>query len=713
MSLFLSPRRTPGVQQLEPSESAAACLGMVLGFYGRWVPLEELRLACGVTRDGSKASNILKAARGFGLAAKGFRKSADDLGELPIPSIVHWNFNHFVVFEGFHRGQAWLHDPAQGRRTVPRREFVDKYTGVVLAMEPTPRFSKGGPKPGLLAPLLALLGRSWAALGLLALTSVLLVLPGLLLPGLARLFVDKVLADHLTAWLLPLCLMVLAAGGAQALLVWLQQLTLRRMEGRLSAVLAARVMGRMLALPMSFLGQRSAAELAGRVTAADAVASLLSGQVAGTAFALLAVLAYAVAMALFDWMVALVALLVPVLHIMLLRRLRRRLERLAREVAQDLGQLTSYTTSTIQTIETLKVSGGEGEAFARWAGLHARAAAAERSIGAINASAQVAPAFLHALGAAAVLVVGGWRVMDGALTVGSLVAMQMLLASFTAPFLRLVELFEKVQQVRGDLSRVAALLAQAPPAPPPAPPAGDGSGTLELRDVTFGYSRTDLALVEGFSLSLAPGRRVALVGGSGSGKSTLGRLLAGLLEPWSGEILFDGRPLAAIPPGERASALAHVDQDIFLFAGSVRDNLTLWDATVPEAALIEALKDAALHADVASRPGGLEAMVAEGGGNFSGGQRQRLELARALVGNPAVLVMDEATAALDPLTEMAIDAAIRRRGCACVIIAHRLSTIRDADEILVLEHGQVVERGSHATLLAEGGAYQRLLGAMA
>ncbi len=707
-------KRTPELRQLEPAECGAACLGIVLGFHGRWVPLEELRLACGVNRNGSKASNILKAAQSFGLAAKGFGKTPEKLLELPVPSIIQWNFNQFVVLEGIVRGRAFLNDPALGRHSVAAAELADRFNGVVLAMEPRPGFQRGGARPRAFGPLFQLLGGSRGALALVGLLSLLLVLPGILLPGLAKLFVDKVLADQLANWLAPLCLVLLAAGLFQAWVTGLQLHYLLRLEAKLSAVLSARVMARMLALPLAFITQRSPAELAGRVASADAVATVLSGHVAGTAFNLMAVAAYAGAMAMYDPLVAAGALVLPVANLLVLRSISRRLGRMSLGLAEDRGRLGSVTADAIMGIETLKVMGGEGEIFARWAGHQARIATIERAVSAAHAAASVAPQFLAALGVAVVLVVGGLRVMEGALTLGSLVALQMLLVGFTAPFMGLVGLVERLQQVRGDLGRVSNLLDQQPPAAPAAPPAGlEGSSRLELRNVTFGYSRTDPPLIENFSLTLEPGRRVALVGASGSGKSTLGRLISGLLQPWSGEILFDGRPLEAIPAAERASVLAYVDQDVFLFAGSVRDNLTLWDETVPEGVLVEALKDAALHADIASRPGGLDTEVAEGGGNFSGGQRQRLEIARALVANPAALVLDEATAALDPIVELSIDEALRRRGCSCVIIAHRLSTIRDADEILVLEQGRVAERGPHSELLAAGGLYTRLLEAVA
>jgi len=714
MTRLLPPPKTPGLLQLEPAECGAACLGIVLAFHGRWVPLEELRLACGVTRDGSKASNVLKGARAFGLAAKGFGKTPEQLAELPTPSIIQWNFNQFVVFEGVAAGRAWINDPALGRRSIGLAELAERYSGVVLAMQPGPGFQRGGNPPRLLAPLLGLLRGSAPALLLIALCSFLLVLPGIVLPGLSALFVDKVLADQLHRWRWPLCFALLATGLFQAAVLWLQQRSLLRLEARLAATLSARIMARLLALPMAFLGQRAPAELAGRVASADAVAAALSDQVAGTLFNLIPVLLYAAAMALYDPVVAAAALLLPVTSILVLRRAGTRLRRLNLAVAQDMGRLASATTGSIQAIETVKVTGGEAEAFARLAGFQARAAAEDRRIAAAGALASVTPGLLQALGLAMVLVVGGERVIEGHLSIGALLALLMLLANFSAPFLRLVELQERLRQVRGDLARIGSLLDQPEAGAAPAVArAGDGSGRLELRNVTFGYSRTDPPLIDGLSLVLEPGQRIALVGSSGSGKSTLGKLIAGLLEPWSGEILYEGRPLAAIEPAERAALLAYVDQDVFLFAGSVRDNLTLWDPGIPDAPLVAALKDVGMDAEVAARPGGLDTLVAEGGANFSGGQRQRLDIARAFAADPAILVLDEATAALDTLAEQRIEAAIRRRGCSAVIIAHRLSTIRDADEILVLERGRVIERGPHAALLAAGGAYAALLGAEA
>jgi NHLM bacteriocin system ABC transporter peptidase/ATP-binding protein len=706
------PVRTPTILQMAAVECGAASLAMVLAHYGRWVPLEELRIACGVSRDGSKASNILKAARSFGMQAKGFKKEPAGLLDLPTPSIIHWNFNHYVVFEGFQGGYAIVNDPARGRRRYPRAEFGQSFTGVVLALTPDTQFARGGSPPRPLREIVYLLRRSWGAVGLVCAFSLMLVVPGLLIPGLAKLFVDKVLLQRLQDWLLPLCAIMVGAGALRALVVQMQQHYLLKLEGKLAALLSGRVMSAMMALPLSFFNQRYAGELATRVACADKVAALLSGEVATTCFNMIAVVVYAAAMAVFDPLLAAVALLVPICNFALLRLLRRRATELNRGIALDQGRMTGAAIGAIVGIETIKVSGSEGEAFSRWAGYHARAMSGQQALGLVNGIVGVAPALLSALGSGAVLIVGGYRVIDGALSIGSLLALQMLMASFVGPFNQLVALAEKAQQAAGDLNRINDLLNSKPP-PLASLAVLDKprlEGRVEFRNITFGYSPADEPLVRDFNLVLEPGMRVALVGGSGSGKSTIGKILCGLLEPWLGQVLVDGQPIETIPPALRAASLGYVDQDVFLFAGTIRDNLTLWDRTQPETALVEALKDAEIHAEVAVRPGALDSLVMEGGVNFSGGQRQRLEIARALVGNPSVLVLDEATAALDPVTEQRIDEGIRRRGCTCIIIAHRLSTVRDADQIVVLNRGKVVEQGTHPVLLEAGGTYAALFG---
>ncbi|MGC2856241.1 NHLP family bacteriocin export ABC transporter peptidase/permease/ATPase subunit [Novispirillum sp. DQ9] len=710
------PVRVPTILQMEATECGAACLAMVLAHHGRWVPLETLREACGVSRDGSKASNVLKAARRFGMAAKGFRKEPAGLLDLPVPSIIHWNFNHYVVFRGIKGDRVHLTDPATGPRVVSRQELDESFTGVVLALEPGEGFTRGGPRPRPYAQLAGLLAGSRPALALVALLSLFLVLPGVIVPGLTSQMVDMVLVRQMESWMVPLLLGLLLAGLAQAGVTALQQAYLLRLEAKIAVTLAGRYLSRLMALPVRFFVQRHPGDLAARVAATDRVATLLSGELATNLFNLLSVAFYLVVIALFDPVMAAAALLLGGGNALVLNLAAQRRDDLNRRLLGHQGKLLSATVGSIRSIETLKASGGENDAFALWSGHQAGLLASRQEIGALSAVLQAVPALTTALGPVAVLGIGGYRVMEGALTIGALVAVQGLFQNFMTPLAGLTQLGARLHLVKGDVARLSDVLAA------PAPPVAQGStaeataaedtpprGHVELRNVRFGYSPVAEPLIDGFSLTLEPGKRIALVGGSGSGKSTIGRMICGLLQPWDGDILIDGVPIAEVPPHRLAATVAHVDQDIMLFEGTLRENLTLWAPDVSEAALTRALKDAEIHAEVATRPGNYDAPVREGGLNFSGGQRQRLEIARALVNDPAVLVLDEATSALDPVTEHAIDSNLRRRGCACLIVAHRLSTIRDADEIVVLERGVVVERGTHEALLARNGAYAALL----
>ncbi|MBF0334649.1 MAG: NHLP family bacteriocin export ABC transporter peptidase/permease/ATPase subunit [Alphaproteobacteria bacterium] len=708
--------RTPTVLQMEATECGAASLAMVLAHHGRWVPLDELRQACGVSRDGSNASNILKAARGFGMIAKGFKKEPGKLLDVPVPSIIHWNFSHYMVFEGIVGNRAYLNDPSHGPRVVGLDELDECFTGVVLGFTPTEAFTKGGSPPDAWSQLKTVLGHSRDGLILAAGFSMLLILPGLIVPGLARQFVDQVLVRRLDDWVIPLCVGMALAALFSTLVTALQQSVLLRLETKLGVVLSTRFLGRLLALPMGFFTQRSTGDLAGRFAATDRVAQLLSGELATNAFNMLAVLFYVAAMAVYDWVLAVVGLAMIAANLAAVHLVKERRRELNRKLVNDQGKLLGATTSAIVSIESLKVSGTEDAAFAVWSGHQAQALSSEQALVGWNTTLTVAPTLLSALTVVAIVGVGGMRVMDGILSVGGLVAVQSLMTSLTTPVAQLVALAGRMQTVIGDLERLADVLDRPRPASPPEDSEGGGErleGAIELRNVTFGYNPCAAPLIEGFDLTLKPGMRVALVGGSGSGKSTLGRLICGLYKPWSGEILIDGRRVEDIPPDVFARSVAYVDQDIFLFEGSVRDNLTLWDPTIPDSAITDALRDAEILADVAMRAGHVDSHVIEGGGNFSGGQRQRLEIARALVGSPSILVLDEATAALDPVTEKRIDEHVRRRGQTCIVIAHRLSTIRDCDEIIVLKHGRVVERGSHDALMAQGGAYAYLIGAEA
>jgi NHLM bacteriocin system ABC transporter peptidase/ATP-binding protein len=714
--------KTPTVLQMEAVECGAASLAMILAHYGRWVPLEELRTSCGVSRDGSKASNMMRGARRYGLVAKGFRREPADLLTMPMPVIVHWNLNHFIVVEGFKKDRVYINDPANGPRTESMAQFNKSFTGIVLTFEPGPDFVRGGHKPSIFPALRARLAGSELAVLFVVLATLLIVIPNLAVPVFTQAFVDNYLVNGEKNIIIPLVIGMGITAIARGVLTWVQQYYLLRLETKISLATSSKFFWHVLRLPMEFYLQRFGGEIGGRVAINDRVATLLSNDLATNVINVITIIFYAVVMLRYDVILTAVGVGIAALNFVALRFISRRRVDGNRRLLQERAKLQSASIGGLQVIETLKATGGETDFFARWSGFQAGVMNAEREMGLSSQLLTSIPPLLTQLNTVAILAIGGLRVMNGDLTIGMLVAFQSLMVSFVTPVNGLVNLGSQLQEVEGDMNRLDDVLRyqrdpqlenddeSIPAADSVAAPAPVRlSGQIEFKSLTFGYSPLDPPLIEDFNLTLRPGDRVALVGGSGSGKSTVAKLVAGLFQPWSGEVLFDGLPRSAIPRLTLTNAVAMVDQDIFLFEGSIRENLTMWDATIPEANIVRAGMDAGIHDDISARPGGYDGLVEEVGRNFSGGQRQRLEIARALVANPLMLVLDEATSALDPITEKLIDDNLRRRGCTCLIIAHRLSTIRDADEIIVLDKGKVVQRGTHTELSRRPGPYTDLI----
>jgi NHLM bacteriocin system ABC transporter peptidase/ATP-binding protein len=713
---FAGPRvRTPTVVQQEAVECGAAALGIVLAYHGRHVPLEELRVACGVSRDGAKAANVLKAARSYGLTANGMRTELSGLRDSPLPAIVFWNFNHFLVVEGAGSRGVWVNDPANGPRRVSWEEFDRSFTGVVLELTPGPEFEAGGSRPRLVPALASRLSRvsATAPLALCVVAGLALAIPGLIVPAFLKIFVDLVLGQGDRSLVVPLVLGLVAAAIAQAGLTWLQQVTLIRLSTKLSLSMSTRFVRHMLRLPVGFFLQRFAGHLVARVALNDQVASLLSSQLATTVLSIVSALVYAVAMIVIDPLLGAVTIVLGAANFLALRAVSRRRRDVNVVLVSESGKLSAISFAGIQAIETIKASGSEDDFFARWSGQQAKVVNGRQNLGAATAALSAVPTLLAALSAATIISLGGLRVLDGQLSLGSLLAIQALAVSFTVPIQSLVTLGGTLQEAEGNLASLDDVLRYPPDPASGAAYTEDGparlSGRLEFEDVSFGYSPLDPPLIDRLSLVIEPGQRVAIVGPTASGKSTIARLATGIYRPWSGRVLLDGVPRDELAPDVVAGSVSLVDQEIHLFEATVRENVTLWDPTIAERSVVRAARDAAIDEDISRRSGAYERVVEEDGRDWSGGQRQRLEIARALANDPALVVLDEATSSLDPLVEREIDEALRARGCACLIVAHRLSTIRDCNEIVVLDRGRVVQRGTHEELIGEGGLYAELV----
>jgi NHLM bacteriocin system ABC transporter peptidase/ATP-binding protein len=703
---------------MEALECGAACLAMILAYYKRWEPPERVREDCGVSRDGSLAINIIKAARAYGLNSNGNSYSVEQLQErAAFPCIIFWNFNHFVVLDGFkgkgERRKAVINDPASGVTALSMSEFERSYSGVCLTFEPTADFKPEGKAPSMTAFAAERLKGSMASLIMVMLCSLLVAVAGVLSPVFTSVFTDQILNDGNTGWIPTF---MLAFGGLVAFSLAANLLTQwfsLKIKGKMSIVSNAKFMWHVLRLPMTFFSQRLSGDLSNRQLSNDSIAETLVTELTPAVIQIVLLALYFIVMISYSVPLTTIGIAVIAINVLLARAISKRRIEISRTLMRDEGKLASTMVSGIDMIETIKASGAENGFFEKWAGNHALVTNAGAKNTRTEAFLGVLPELVVKLSDAAILVFGATLIMQGQFTGGMLMAFQGFLTAFFQPVQSLISMGQSILEMRGNAERVDDVMNYKPDVAEEDEELETGfeklSGKIEMKNITFGYSKLAPPLIENFSMTLEPGAKVAFVGSSGCGKSTLAKLLSGLYEPWSGEILFDGKPRKSIPRSVFSASLAVVDQDVILFEDTIGDNIKMWDNTIADFEMIMAARDADIHNDIVQREGGYSHPVAEGGKNFSGGQRQRFEIARVLAQDPTVIIMDEATSALDARTEYNVINAIKDRRISCVVIAHRLSTIRDCDEIIVMDKGKVMERGTHEELFAAGGMYSELI----
>jgi NHLM bacteriocin system ABC transporter peptidase/ATP-binding protein len=712
-------RHTPTLLQMEAAECGAAALGIILYFFGRIIPLETLRSECGVNRDGSKAGNMAKAARKFGMEAVGRRLEAHTVLEESrnkgIPLIIHWNFNHFLVLEGHKGNKVFLNDPAVGHRTVDMEEFHKAFTGVALFITPGPNFKRGGEKFSVTKAVAARLAHEKGALVFILTVGLLMIVPGLAFPVFDQMFIDDVISLRHPNWIVNLMIAMGIGLFMNGLLSFLRELILIKWQTKLTLSDSSGFFWHVLRLPAAFFQQRFSGEIAMRVSFNEAVANTLTGEAATAVLDIFVAVFYLLLLVQYSLSLTAIGVSFSLINVLLMSFLRRRLTEMSMRIQQESGKATGTAVSGLQAIETLKANGNEADFFSKWSGYKAKEYDGTQQISMAAQMMSVAPAFFNGVNTALIMLVGGFNIMDGLMSSGIFIAFRSLMGNFQQPVTKLLSLAQSLQTTEMQMRRLDDVrrygIDKINYADRPARPLEKKklTGLVEFRDVSFGYSPLEPPLIENFSFTLKPGRMVALVGGSGSGKSTVAKLASGLYHAWSGQILFDGMERPDIPKDIIVASVACVDQEIYLFSGSIRENISLFDPSVPEKDILAGARDAMIDDDITRLEGKYGYRISESGANFSGGQRQRLEIARSLAVNPSILIFDEATSALDPLTEEAVLTNIRRRGCACLMSAHRLSAFRDCDEIIVLEYGKVVQRGTHNKMMAEDGPYRRLI----
>lgn len=708
--------KVPVVMQMEALECGAASLAMILAYYDKWIPLEHVRSDCGVSRDGSNAANVLRAARSYGMIAKGYRYEPEELKKYgKFPCIVHWNFNHFVVLNGFKKDKAVLNDPAKGNYTVSMKVFDESFTGICLMFEPGDNFEPSGKPKSMMSFARERMKGSAVAVAFVILTSIISNLIGIINPAFSRIFLDRLLTGVNPEWFMPFIMALALIGIIQLVVSWISAVYSLKINGKMDAVGNTTFMWKVLRMPMEFFSQRMAGDICQRQSSNSNIAKTLVSTFAPLLLNTIMMIFYLVVMLRYSLVLTLIGLISIVVNFFVSRIISAKRVNITRVQMRDAGKLAGTTVAGIEMIETIKAAGAENGFFEKWAGYQASVNTAQVKYARLNQYLGLIPSAVSGITNIAVLMLGVYLVIQGEFTIGMVMAFQGFLSSFQAPAMTLISAGQTMQEMRTEMERIEDVMKYPTDVEYAEDEKDDGreysklSGNIELKNITFGYSKLAKPLISDFNLTLKPGQRIALVGGSGSGKSTIAKLISGLYKPWSGEILFDGKPMSEIDREVFTGSLAVVDQDIILFEDTIANNIKMWDKSIEDFEMIMAARDAQIHEDIMQRENGYQYKITEGGKDFSGGQRQRLEIARVLAQDPTIVILDEATSALDAKTEYEVVKAIKDRGITCIVVAHRLSTIRDCDEIIVLDYGEVKERGTHEELMKQGGLYTKLV----
>lgn len=701
-------KKVPVVMQMETVECGAAALSMLLAYHGKWLSIEQLRTDCGVSRDGSNARNIVRAARSHGMDAHGWHADIDDLPALA-PAIIHWNYNHFVVFKGFDRGLAFINDPSMGSMAVSMKDFRRSYTGVAITATPGADFKPQGHQTSILHYVRENIRGVKDAFIFTLVMGLLMSFAGMVYPLFSQIFLDSIITGKNDEWTIPFFFGIVCLVVFNFLLALLDNVYGRRFAGSMSIKGNTRFLWHALNLPIEFFAQRYVGDIVQRQSLNEHITTTLVRILAPYAVNVALLVVYVIVMAQYSLLLTIVGISVVALNIYTVAAERELRTNLARALEQSEGRFYGITMSCVDNIESIKAAGAERGFFEFWSGNFARRNNQEVAF-------QKRPFWPFVFGHFAnsfILILGATLILEGQFSIGMLMAFQGFMAEFMKPAMGLMEGSTTVLELRSQMERIDDVMAYPTEQDTAAGNGQSGNvklgGKIEMRNVTFGYSTSAEPLIRDFSMTLLPGKSVAIVGASGCGKSTIAKLVTGLYKPWSGEILFDDRDSSEVTRGEFVNSVACIDQNVVLFDDTIAENIKMWDHSIEDFTMTMACIDAGIRDDIISRPRGFNTRLVKGGGNFSGGQRQRFEIATALAREPVILILDEATSALDTVMESEVMQSIRQCGASTIVIAHRLSTIRDCDEIIVMDKGRIVQRGTHDELIAQPGAYAELI----